>query len=82
MLPALLIASGDDYVLPWNISSTEYLLFEGDKFSKSRGIGIWLDEALEILEPDYWRYTLIAMRPEKKILTSLGRNFKDELISI
>ncbi|MBI4257823.1 MAG: methionine--tRNA ligase [Thaumarchaeota archaeon] len=60
----LLLASGEGYVLPGVISSTEFLQFEGKKFSKSRGIGIWIDEALELLHEDYWRYTLLSLRPE------------------
>jgi methionyl-tRNA synthetase len=64
ILPALLHASGKDYNEPSLISSTEFLLFEGQKFSKSRKIGIWIDEALEVLPADYWRYALIALRPE------------------
>ena len=66
IFPALLIASGKGYILPWTISSTEYLLFEEQKFSKSRGIGIWIDEALELLPTDYWRFVLLATRPETK----------------
>ena len=66
IFPALLMASGEGYVLPWTVASTEYLLFEGQKFSKSRGIGIWIDEALELLPVDYWRFALLATRPETK----------------
>mgnify|MGYP001772856648 CR=1 FL=1 len=64
IFPALLIASGGGYVLPWTVASTEYLLFEGEKFSKSRGIGVWIDEALELLPVDFWRFALVWMRPE------------------
>jgi len=64
IFPALLMASGEGYVLPWTVASTEYLLFEGEKFSKSRGIGVWIDEALELLPADYWRFALVWMRPE------------------
>ena len=66
ILPAMFMASGDPYVLPWYISSTEYLMYEGQQFSKSRRWGIWIDEALEILPADYWRFALIKMRPETK----------------
>ncbi|MBS7646558.1 MAG: methionine--tRNA ligase [Candidatus Bathyarchaeia archaeon] len=66
ILPALLMASHEDYNLPWNISATEFLQFKGEKASKSLRIGIWIDEALELFPPDYWRYFLIATRPETK----------------
>lgn len=64
ILPALFLASGEPYVLPWRISSTDYLLYEGRHFSKSRRVGVWIDEALEIAPAEYWRWTLIRMRPE------------------
>ncbi len=64
IFPALLMANGEGYVLPWTVASTEYLLFKGLKFSKSKRIGIWIDEALEVFPVDYWRYALVALRPE------------------
>ncbi|RLI35568.1 methionine--tRNA ligase [Candidatus Bathyarchaeota archaeon] len=64
ILPALLMASEEGYELPWTVSSTEFLMFEGKKFSKSQRIGVWIDEALEMFPVDYWRYTLLSIRPE------------------
>ncbi len=66
ILPALLLASGEDYNLPWDVSATEFLQFRGEKASKSRKIGIWIDEALEMFPVDYWRFFLTATRPEAK----------------
>jgi len=66
IFPAMLMASGEPYTLPWYISATEYLMYEGEQFSKSRRHGIWIDEALELLPADYWRFALIKMRPETK----------------
>ncbi|MEM2947760.1 MAG: methionine--tRNA ligase [Candidatus Bathyarchaeia archaeon] len=66
ILPALLMASHEDYNLPWNVSATEFLQFKGEKASKSLRIGIWIDEALELFPADYWRYFLIATRPETR----------------
>jgi len=66
IFPALLLAIHEGYNLPWNVSTNEFLTYEGQKFSKSRGIGVWIDEALELFPADYWRYTLIANRPETK----------------
>jgi methionyl-tRNA synthetase len=62
----LLLASGEGYNLPWNVSATEFLQFKGEKASKSQRIGIWIDEALEMFPVDYWRFFLIATRPESK----------------
>ncbi len=48
------------------INSTEYLQFNGEKFSKSRGIGIFgMDLVKKDLGcSDYWRFYLISRRPE------------------
>jgi len=66
ILPALLLATHEEYNLPGSVSSTEFLLFEKNKFSKSRRVGVWIDEALDLFPLDYWRYTLISIRPETK----------------
>ena len=66
ILPALLLASGEDYNLPWNVSATEFLQFGGEKASKSQRRGIFIDEAIELFPADYWRYYLMATRPETK----------------
>jgi len=66
ILPALLLASGEDYNLPWNVSATEFLQFKGEKASKSQKIGIWIDEALKLFPADYWRFFLMVTRPEAK----------------
>ena len=66
ILPALLLASGQGYNLPYNVSATEFLQFRGQKASKSQKVGIWIDEALEMFPVDYWRFFLIATRPESK----------------
>jgi methionyl-tRNA synthetase len=66
ILPALLLASGEDYNLPWNVSATEFLQFGGEKASKSQRRGIFINEAIELFPPDYWRYYLMATRPETK----------------
>lgn len=52
-----------------HLASTEYLLFNGEKFSKSGGIGIFGDQIISIsqkfnIDEDYWRYYLIKIRPE------------------
>ena len=75
IFPAMLIASGDPYVLPYYISATEYLTFKGEQFSKSRGIGVWVDEALEIAPADYWRWTLARMRPEQRDMNFTWKEF-------
>jgi methionyl-tRNA synthetase len=66
IFPALLLASHENYNLPWDVSVTEFLQFKGEAFSKSRRIGVFIDEVLELFPADYWRYFLMATRPETK----------------
>ena len=75
IFPALLLATHEDYVLPWQVSSTEFILFDGQKFSKSRQVGVWIDEALKIAPAEYWRYVLIAIRPEARDANFTWRDF-------
>ncbi|MEJ2250731.1 MAG: methionine--tRNA ligase [Candidatus Lokiarchaeota archaeon] len=85
VLPGLLMAYNadkdekDKLVLPYNVSSTEWLLYESDKFSKSRGIGIWIDEALKLAPLDYWRFNLIYNRPEKSDTSFLWSEFENNI---
>ncbi|MHA1860204.1 MAG: methionine--tRNA ligase [Candidatus Asgardarchaeia archaeon] len=65
IFPGLLLGSKKGYVLPHQVASTEFLLYEGKPFSKSRRIGVWADEALKYFPADYYRYVLIYLRPEK-----------------
>ncbi len=76
IFPGLLLGSGDPYSLPWQVSSTEYIQFEGSKFSKSRKIGVWMDEALELEDSEYWRYSLISLRPEQKDVNFTWEEFE------
>lgn len=81
VFPALLLAFNEDkkerdkLVLPYNVSSTEWLLYENQKFSKSRGIGIWIDEALQLAPLDYWRFNLLYNRMEKSDASFLWSEF-------
>ncbi len=85
VFPGLLLAYNKDkspkdkLVLPYNVSSTEFLMYENEKFSKSRGVGIWIDEALELAPVDYWRFSLIFNRPEKSDTSFLWSEFENNI---
>lgn len=81
ILPALLLASGEDYNLPWNVSVTEFLQFKGKKASKSQRVGIWIDEALEMFPVDWWRFFLLATRPETKDSNFSWDSFREKINS-
>ena len=76
ILPALLMATGDPYTLKFYVGATEFLMYEGQKFSKSKGVGIWCDEALKLLPADYWRYALMQIRPEVKDTSFTWKTFE------
>ncbi|MFX1365434.1 MAG: methionine--tRNA ligase [Promethearchaeota archaeon] len=85
VFPALILAYNDDkkedkkLVFPYNVSSTEWLMYENTKFSKSRGIGIWIDDALQLAPLDYWRFNLIYNRPEKSDTSFLWSEFENNI---
>ncbi|PZQ52116.1 MAG: methionine--tRNA ligase [Rhodovulum sulfidophilum] len=66
--PATLIGANHDGAEPWKlvdyIKSFNYLNYDGGKFSTSQGRGIFMDQALEILPSDYWRWWLMSNVPE------------------
>lgn len=65
IFPSMLLGSRDNWTLLHHINTTEYLQYEGGKFSKSRGIGVFGDKASEVgVSPSVWRYYLLATRPE------------------
>ena len=61
--PAMLLAHGE-YNLPYNVPANEYLRFEGEKFSKSRGIGFTADEMLKFVDKNSLRYYMASILPE------------------
>ncbi|MGH7667664.1 MAG: methionine--tRNA ligase [Candidatus Dormibacteria bacterium] len=50
--------------LPENVVSSEFLTMEGQKFSSSRGVVIYVRDFLERYDPDSLRYYLTAAGPE------------------
>ena len=69
IFPVTLRGSGYSNITDVDIASTEYLMYEGDKFSKTNNIGLFCDDVVKIstklnIPPDYWRAYLIMIRPE------------------
>ncbi|RMA43029.1 methionine--tRNA ligase [Rhodophyticola porphyridii] len=62
--PATIIGSGEPWKLVDYIKSFNYLNYDGGQFSTSQGRGVFMDQALEILPPDYWRWWLLSHAPE------------------
>ena len=62
--PATILGSGEPWKLVDYIKSFNYLNYEGGKFSTTQGRGVFMDQALEILPADYWRWWLMSNVPE------------------
>jgi len=65
IFPSSLLATKQNYTMLHHISTTEYLQYCGGKFSKSRGTGVFGDDAKNTNIPsEVWRYYLLINRPE------------------
>jgi len=75
ILPALLLAHGENLRLPDDIISSEYLTLEGRKISTSQNWAIWVRDIVEKYNPDSLRYFFIANGPEKRDTDFSWREF-------
>lgn len=66
IFPGLLLAINEGYRLPDVIVSSEYLNFNNEKASKSKGNAISAEEAVEKYNSDTIRFHLINNGPERK----------------
>ena len=65
IFPCTLTGSPKPWTRVSNIFATEYLNYEDGKFSKSRGVGVFGDQAMDTGIPsDVWRFYLLYVRPE------------------
>ena len=74
--PATILGSGEPWKLVDYIKSFNYLNYDGGQFSTSQGRGIFMDQALEILPPDYWRWWLLSHAPESSDSEFTWENFQ------
>jgi methionyl-tRNA synthetase len=75
ILPALLIAHGEQFRLPDEIISSEYLTLEGRRISTSQNWAIWVKDIIDRYHPDSLRYFFIANGPEKRDTDFSWREF-------
>jgi len=78
--PATLMGANHDGTEPWKlvdyIKSFNYLNYDGGQFSTSQGRGVFMDDALEILPADYWRWWLLSHAPENSDSEFTWENFQ------
>lgn len=67
VFPASEIGTREPWTRLHHLSATEYLQYEGGKFSKSRGVGVFGNNAKDTgIFPSVWRYYLASVRPENQ----------------
>lgn len=90
VFPAMLMAWNEgheeQFVLPENVPANEFLNFEGQKFSKSRGWGIDVQDFLARFPADPLRYYLATALPEYRDSDFYWKDFQarnnNELLAI
>lgn len=80
IFPSTLLATGWKWTMLHHMSSTEYLNYEGGKFSKSRGVGIFGNDVQATGIPaDVWRFYIFYNRPEKADVNFAWSDFLDKV---
>jgi len=62
--PATILGSGEPWKTVDQLKAFNWLNWYGGKFSTSQKRGVFMDQALELLPADYWRWYLTAYGPE------------------
>jgi methionyl-tRNA synthetase len=62
--PATLVGSGEPWKRADYIKGFNWLNYYGGKFSTSQSVGVFTDDALDLLPADLWRWYLVANAPE------------------
>lgn len=74
--PATIMGSNEPWKLVDYIKSFNYLNYDGGQFSTSKGRGVFMNEALDILPSDYWRWWLLSHVPESSDSEFTWDNFQ------
>ncbi|NEX93381.1 methionine--tRNA ligase [Caulobacter sp. 17J65-9] len=62
--PATILGSGEPWKTVDVLKAFNWLNWYGGKFSTSQNRGVFMDQALDLLPADYWRWYLTAYAPE------------------
>jgi len=74
--------SGVRWTKLFHMSATEYLNYESGKFSKSQGVGVFGNDAIETGIPaDVWRFYLFYNRPETSDTLFAWKDFAEKVNS-
>ena len=64
--PSILMGYDETLQLPYHIPANEYLRLQGEQFSKSKGLGIWVPDVVKKFDVDAIRYYLSINMPESR----------------
>jgi len=75
-----MIMANGEFNLPYNVVGLQYLNYEGSKFSKSQGHGVFCENLPTAgLEADYWRFYLSFLIPETKDTDFFWKEFQERV---
>jgi methionyl-tRNA synthetase len=74
--PATIFGSAEPWKTVDELKAFSWLNWYGSKFSTSRKRGVFMDQALDLLPTDYWRWYLIAHAPENSDSTFTWEQFQ------
>jgi methionyl-tRNA synthetase len=75
--PITIMGSGEPWKLVDRLKAFNWVTWYGGKFSTSEKRGIFMDQALELLPGDYWRWHLMANAPESSDAAFTLEQFRD-----
>ncbi len=71
--------------LPTDVPANHFVTFKGGKASASRGVGLTINEGLDLFEPDSLRFALAASLPEQSdtdlSVDEIARRINEELVA-
>ncbi len=80
IFPSTLLGSKRKWTMLHHMSSTEFLNYESGKFSKSKGVGVFGNDAMESgMSADVWRFYIFYNRPESSDFTFTWADFMEKV---
>ncbi len=80
IFPSSLLGSGEKWTMLHHMSSTEYMNYEAGKFSKSKGIGVFGNDAMDTgIAADVWRFYIYYNRPESSDYLFTWDDFQEKV---
>jgi methionyl-tRNA synthetase len=79
IFPSSLLATGANWTMLHHMSSSEYMNYEAGKFSKSKGVGVFGNDAQNTGIPaDVWRFYIFYNRPETSDYVFTWKDFQEK----